>query len=330
MKRFNPESEINKMFDSRRSLLSNSKFDNYIILLLVIGCSVLAMVGITFSYKLISDDNHLYKLNVEVINGKEAKYYKEVYGNSYSDTLVGYGDLDSITCSSGTLEYNMITQRIVFPYINSDVNCVIAFKGEGAMYLTVDGLKSINDDLGTSFYYTGDAKNNYVKFNDMMFRIIRINGDGSLRIMLDESELKTSYGATNYNKSNLKRVLNDWYKENINDVSHIVGGIYDVSNYIDLETENLINTEESFENNVGTVSAREAALILSDTKDNFIGTNVLLANPNGPTSAFGIVNNKVVGLSTKAEYTVKPVINIIAEDYVGIGTIDDPYVIKED
>ncbi len=330
MKRFNPEKEINMMFDSSKSLFSNSKFDNYIILLLVIGCSILAMVGVTFSYKLVTEDIPMYKINVEIINGKEERYYKEIHGNSYSDTLVGYGDLDSITCSSGSLKYNMLTQRIELPYINSDVNCVIAFKGEGAMYLTVDGLKSVNDDLGTSFYYTGDAKNNYVKFNDMMFRIIRINGDGSLRIMLDESDLQYSYGATVYNKGNIKRVLNEWYKENFNDVSHIVSGIYDVSNYVELETDNLINDEESLESNVGTISAREAALILSDSKDNFIGSNVLLANANGPTMAYGIINNKVVGVSTKDAYTVKPVINIIAEDYVGIGTIDDPYVIKED
>jgi len=41
------------------------------------------------------------------------------------------------------------------------------------------------DDYGTSYYYRGAVENNYVKFAGKFWRIIRINGDGSLRMIYD-------------------------------------------------------------------------------------------------------------------------------------------------
>lgn len=54
------------------------------------------------------------------------------------------------------------------------------YKGEDA------GLYILPDDDGSSFYFYGKVKNNYIKFNDMMWRIVRINGNGSTRIVLDD------------------------------------------------------------------------------------------------------------------------------------------------
>ena len=55
-------------------------------------------------------------------------------------------------------------------------------------------LCSAPDDYGTSYYFRGAVENNYVKFGknangqDMWWRIIRINGDGSLRIIYDGTQ----------------------------------------------------------------------------------------------------------------------------------------------
>ena len=50
------------------------------------------------------------------------------------------------------------------------------------------GMYKKNDDLGTSYYYRGTVDNNWVKFGkegdkDIYWRIIRINGDGSIRMI---------------------------------------------------------------------------------------------------------------------------------------------------
>ncbi len=50
---------------------------------------------------------------------------------------------------------------------------------------TDEGVFEMEDDYGTSYYYRGAVTNNYVKFAGFYWRIIRINGDGSLRIMYD-------------------------------------------------------------------------------------------------------------------------------------------------
>ena len=46
-----------------------------------------------------------------------------------------------------------------------------------------NGIYSSEDDLGTSYYFRGNVTNNYVKFANKYWRIIRINGDGSIRMI---------------------------------------------------------------------------------------------------------------------------------------------------
>ena len=59
---------------------------------------------------------------------------------------------------------------------------------------TKDGLFSLEDDYGLSYYFRGAVENNYIKFGtnatgeEMWWRIIRINGDGSIRILYDGTQ----------------------------------------------------------------------------------------------------------------------------------------------
>ncbi len=56
---------------------------------------------------------------------------------------------------------------------------------------TADGLFAMEDDYGTSYYFRGAVENNYIKFGknasgqDMWWRIIRFNGDETVRIIYD-------------------------------------------------------------------------------------------------------------------------------------------------
>ena len=45
------------------------------------------------------------------------------------------------------------------------------------------GLYTAEDDYGVSFYYRGNVVNNYVEFAGYKWKIVRINGDNSIRIM---------------------------------------------------------------------------------------------------------------------------------------------------
>ena len=57
---------------------------------------------------------------------------------------------------------------------------------------TDEGVFEMEDDYGMSYYYRGAVTNNYVKFAGFYWRIIRINGDGSLRIMYDGTQAYTN------------------------------------------------------------------------------------------------------------------------------------------
>ena len=54
---------------------------------------------------------------------------------------------------------------------------------------TDEGVFEMEDDYGTSYYYRGAVTNNYVQFAGFYWRIIRINGDGSLRIIYDGTQV---------------------------------------------------------------------------------------------------------------------------------------------
>ena len=48
-----------------------------------------------------------------------------------------------------------------------------------------EGLIKSTDDLGTAYYFRGNVLNNYVSFADKVWRVVKINGDGSVKLILD-------------------------------------------------------------------------------------------------------------------------------------------------
>ena len=65
--------------------------------------------------------------------------------------------------------------------------------------ITDEGVFEMEDDYGTSYYYRGAVTNNYVKFAGFYWRIIRVNGDESLRIIYDGTQAYAN-GVNNSNR----------------------------------------------------------------------------------------------------------------------------------
>ena len=107
-------------------------------------------------------------------------------------------------------------------------------------------LNNAPDDYGISYYYRGNVIDNYVSFADKTWRIVRINGDGSVRLVLDDvakdssgnvietafnsnrddnaylgymygTPGSTTYDATheNINDSTIKTKVDKWYEDNL-------------------------------------------------------------------------------------------------------------------
>lgn len=96
--------------------------------------------------------------------------------------------------------------------------------------LTNDGLFLLNSNEGNTYYYRGLVNNNYVLFSDNLWRIVSINSDNSIKLVLDKSATHLNYSnATNamdysglkyiYNNNtvdnNITSYLNSWYTDNI-------------------------------------------------------------------------------------------------------------------
>ena len=74
-----------------------------------------------------------------------------------------------------------ITSTIKYATINSDSLITKSTEKE---------LSSTPDDYGTSYYYRGGVEDNYVNFAGMCFRIVRIEGDGSTKLILEDRNTK--------------------------------------------------------------------------------------------------------------------------------------------
>ena len=89
-----------------------------------------------------------------------------------------------------------------------------------------------------TYYFRGQPTNNYIIFAGLKFRIIRINEDGTIRIMLMNGSNSIGYNTFNvtsdtydkmyYSNSEVKNVLEDWFNEYIteNDANKVANGNY--------------------------------------------------------------------------------------------------------
>ena len=85
-----------------------------------------------------------------------------------------------------------------------------------------------------TYYFRGNPTNNYIKFAGKDYRILRVNEDGTIRIMLTDSigdvfnsEFDT-YDKMYYTNSELKTVVDNWFTTNItgDNASKVVSGNY--------------------------------------------------------------------------------------------------------
>ena len=117
---------------------------------------------------------------------------------------------------------------------------------------TDDGMYAMKDDVGTSYYYRGAVPDNWVSFAGFLWRVIRVNGDNTVRMIysgtkashtgegtqIGESTFNSSHNSpkyvgymygdtdateeeafTNKNNSTIKGVIDTWYQNNLSSYS---------------------------------------------------------------------------------------------------------------
>ena len=111
----------------------------------------------------------------------------DTYANSYSNLVGKYITSDWIgeagSSTAGTMKTTTNLSSVY--YVVSATQKSFVYKALGSNKNTIEAeLASTEDDYGTSYYFRGAVKNNYVEFANKCWRIVRVGGDGSVKLIL--------------------------------------------------------------------------------------------------------------------------------------------------
>lgn len=171
---------------------------------------------------------------------------------TYSNDYQNYYTCNNTSTSCATLfkiksvEDGVLKSADRYTRTNTTRNYVTkatVYKTEKSAVVDKSGLFTAEDEKGISYYYRGSVTNNYVSFAGILWRIVRINGDGTVRLITQdavESSVYNSlsndikYGGYTYLDENgqetnsvIKENVDNWYRNTINNYDNaIVEGDY--------------------------------------------------------------------------------------------------------
>ena len=190
----------------------------------------------------------------------DTKYYYSTEYMAYDQTnsklyvARNNGDITVFQITGATKTTStQTTSGITYATNVYNLSCITLTETELETDKSDKGLYQVTDDYGTTYYYRGNVKNNIVSFAGFYWQIVRINGDGSIRLMYDGAVKNASgvnqsinnrtyqfnskyndpayvgymYGNpdgttfdevhTNTTSSTIKTAIDNWYKTNIVD-----------------------------------------------------------------------------------------------------------------
>ena len=213
----------------------------------------------------------------------------DTYANSYS-SLVGKYFVSSSASSNGSSTAGTMkttTNLSSVYYVVSATSSSYTYKQITSNKNTTEALlASTEDDYGTSYYFRGAVKNNYVQFANKCWRIVRINGDGSVKLVLHNdntsnasspcasSNNSTTAAFARYSGSSYTSVFNSNYNDNA-----YIGFMYGATGASDYPNTHantnkstiLTNLETWYTNNLTSYESKLADTIWCNDKSTVSG-----------------------------------------------------------
>lgn len=229
---------------------------------------------------------------------------------------------------------------------------------------TNEGLIEDVDDFGTTYYFRGATDNNYVKIDKLLWRIVRINGDGTVKLVLNNVSQDLANYHSNMEKfedlanADISKLLNSFYEVNLKSYdNYITNSKYCVESfktesnhnfiyapYTRLITNNIPSFNclgDNYSSKIGMLTADEVVyaganfkndnkeyyLYNSDIKNIWWTSSIAKADQNNFYPFSVNQNGKIVSETSGSLYrNIRPSINIVRKTMVtGGGTIDNPY-----
>ena len=225
---------------------------------------------------------------------------------------------------------------------------------------TNEGLIEDKDDDGATYYFRGAVDNNYVSFANLIWRIVRINGDGTVRLVLNETiDTLSTYNTeeTSFKETALYDSLETFYENNLKyyeknianskfcSETSITDNKYNAYTRIitnEIPTFNCLGT--NFISRIGTLTVDEivyAGALYDEENTNYYLYNSEIENlwwtsslaRKDDSSIYPFLVSPNGSLTESVASTlyrgVRPVINLSRNTKVsGSGTLTDPYTVN--
>ncbi len=187
--------------------------------------------------------------------------------------------------------------------------------------------ETVKDDTDNSGVYTGSMNNNYIMFSGILFRIVKVNDDDTVRIISADPLAYVDYNSAD-------EWLNKYFYDHLNDKSkqYIAEGSFCSDKASSSNTKKCKNYNKA---KVGLLSLDE----FNNSYDNgsYLTSSAIvwLSNPNGKDKAWTTKDSFENGLfksySKNDSNGIKPVVNLIKTTEIksGNGSIENPYMIGD-
>ena len=245
-------------------------------------------------------------------------------------------------------------------YVYSDKEIAINNISETIMHKNNDHLKEVDK----SYYFTGDVKNNYIRFANILWKIVAINKDKSVKLVYADNDIESIYSdniykedSVDYDNSKVKELLDSFYQEKlsefdrfikeeefINDTSYekswkTIYGSFKRNFELNEPSINPFDTDKEYGGHkkykIGLLTIDEVNIAGATSQDSTYylneGVEYYTMSPaiyNG-ASSMCVVNEqgRLDTASPRYRLVVKPVINLIdGIEIVGQGTYENPYL----
>ena len=228
-----------------------------------------------------------YEANGTKFNLTGAAVTSDTYANSYSSLVGKYLPNSSLSSSGSNTAGTMKTTTNLSSvyYVVSATSSSFTYKQITSNKNTTEALlASTEDDYGTSYYFRGAVKNNYVEFANKCWRIVRITGDGSVKLVLhNDNTTKVANPCSSANNSTNAAfarysgtTYNSAFNSSYNDNAY-VGFMYGATGASDYASAHantnkstiLNNLESWYKNNLESYESKLADTIWCNDKSTF-------------------------------------------------------------
>lgn len=202
---------------------------------------------------------------------------------------------------------------------------------------TVEVIQSLSkvvteDTKNTNNYYKGASSDNYVMFNNILFRMVKINSDGTVTIASENPLANIDYGAKNnrFDGSNMDEWLNNYFYPQLNDKSKKL--IVSSKWCDDIYTEGKTTCDRySKAKNVGILSLQDYVNSLDNEKNTYleIMARTWYNNFDNNNRVWSVKSSGKEAYNDNILLNIKPAITLKKDTKItgGTGERDDPYLI---